>query len=78
MKKHGPLKIKISGIDCMNDNYTKTNVLYANAELINSNNEISLQKIADDLADYFYQRGNFLVLFAFIIFAFIILFLIKV
>lgn len=55
----GPLKIVVSGIECMNDNYSKVDVLYANAKIVNENEELNLQKIANDLSDHFYERGNY-------------------
>lgn len=58
LKKTGLLKIQVKGIDCMNSNYKRTNVVYAKAKFVNETEEISLQKIADDLSRYFYERGE--------------------
>lgn len=55
----GPLRLRVEGIDCMNSNYKKTDVLYANVNVINETDEANLQKIANDMANYFYERGNF-------------------
>lgn len=55
----GPLKIAVSGIQCMNENHSKVDVLYANAKIVGENEEINLQKIANDLSDHFYERGIF-------------------
>ncbi|KAF5305209.1 hypothetical protein FQA39_LY09297 [Lamprigera yunnana] len=52
----GHLKIKVTGIDCMNDNFSKVNVLYAKAK-VDSEDEDVLQKLADSISDYFYDRG---------------------
>ncbi|KAF2884275.1 hypothetical protein ILUMI_21896 [Ignelater luminosus] len=53
----GPLKIKVSGIDCMNDNLEKVNVLYANAKVDHESGEDILQKLVNGISDYFYERG---------------------
>ncbi|XP_031343533.1 activating signal cointegrator 1 complex subunit 1-like isoform X2 [Photinus pyralis] len=52
-----PLKVHVAGIDCMNDNHSKVNVLYANAKIVQDNNEEVLQKLANAISDYFYNRG---------------------
>lgn len=57
IKKTGPIKIKVSGIDCMNTNLKKVDVLYANATMIGENEDFNLQKLANDLSDHFYERG---------------------
>lgn len=62
MKKTGPLKIHVQGIDCMNSNYTKVNVVYANAKILGAHEDANLQKITNDLSDYFYERGENVVL----------------
>lgn len=43
----------------MDRNWAKVNVLYANARLLNENENLNLQKIVDGIADYFYERGFF-------------------
>ncbi|KAK4879745.1 hypothetical protein RN001_007891 [Aquatica leii] len=53
----GPWKIQVSGIDCMTENYFKANVLYANAKIVNDTDEDLLQKIANAILEYFYERG---------------------
>lgn len=55
--KTGPLRIKVSGIDCMTANVKKTNVLFANAEIINETEEFNLQDIANKISAFFYDRG---------------------
>lgn len=54
----GPLKIVVSGIECMNNNYSKVDVLYANAKIVSENDDINLQKIANGIFDHFYERGK--------------------
>lgn len=58
LEKTGPLRLRVEGIDCMQSNYKKTDVLYANVKLINGTEEADLQKITNDIANYFYERGN--------------------
>lgn len=41
----------------MENNYAQVNVLYANARIVENDN-VNLQKIADSIADYFYERGD--------------------
>lgn len=41
----------------MQENLNKVNVLYANASLIEENEDLNLQKIANDMVDFFYERG---------------------
>ncbi|KAJ8935076.1 hypothetical protein NQ314_013021 [Rhamnusium bicolor] len=53
----GPLKIHVAGIECMNDNYRNADILYANAKIINETEEVNLQKIVNDISNYFYERG---------------------
>ncbi|XP_063922833.1 activating signal cointegrator 1 complex subunit 1-like [Zophobas morio] len=55
--KSGPVKIRVSGIDCMNNNYKKVDVLYANAKLVDESEDLSLQKLVNELSDHFYDRG---------------------
>lgn len=57
IKKTGPLKIIISGVSCMDTDPTAAHVVYANAKLQEETEEVNLQKIVNDLADYFYERG---------------------
>ncbi|RZC38393.1 jmjC domain-containing protein 4, partial [Asbolus verrucosus] len=57
IKKTGPLKIKIFGIDCMSENLKKVDVLYAKASIVDENEESNLQKIVNGLSDHFYERG---------------------
>ncbi|XP_044751565.1 activating signal cointegrator 1 complex subunit 1-like [Coccinella septempunctata] len=57
-KTEVPLKIRVKGLNCMNANYSKVNVLYAEASLAeDSKSEESLQKIADSILNTFYERG---------------------
>ena len=56
--KSGPVKIRVSGIDCMNNNYKKVDVLYANAKLVDESEDLSLQKLVNELSDHFYDRGK--------------------
>lgn len=58
IEKEGPLKIEVSGIDCMNNNHKSVDVLYAKAKIINENENTSLQKIINGLSDHFYERGK--------------------
>lgn len=53
-----PLKIQVSGLDCMEDNLSKVNVLYANAKIVNETSDFNLQNIANSIANYFYERGE--------------------
>lgn len=55
----GPLKIVVSGINCMENNYKNVNVLYANAKISNETEKVSFQKIANELSDYFYEKGTY-------------------
>lgn len=58
IQKVGPLKIKIAGIDCMQPNYKKTDVLYAKAEMAEEVPEdFHLQKIANGILHHFYEKG---------------------
>ncbi|KAJ8958921.1 hypothetical protein NQ318_019690 [Aromia moschata] len=57
LEKSGPLKIHVAGLDCMNSNYKKVDVLYANAKIINETEDLNLQKIANELSDHFYEKG---------------------
>ncbi|CAH1117508.1 unnamed protein product [Phaedon cochleariae] len=57
LQKTGKLRIHLSGIECMNKNYEKVNVLYAKVKLVDETEDITLQKIANDLSHYFYERG---------------------
>ncbi|XP_018330780.1 activating signal cointegrator 1 complex subunit 1-like isoform X2 [Agrilus planipennis] len=51
----GPLKIKLAGIDCMNNNLEKVNILYANAQVVDANEKKCLQKIANGISDHFHS-----------------------
>lgn len=53
----GPLKIQLAGLDCMEKNRAKVNVLYANAKIVDDQN-VNLQSIANSIVDYFYERGS--------------------
>ncbi|KAJ8975835.1 hypothetical protein NQ317_001232 [Molorchus minor] len=57
LARTGPLKIQVAGINCMNDNHKKVDVLYANAKILDKAEEADLQKIVNDLSAYFYDRG---------------------
>lgn len=57
IRKAGPAKIKISGIDCMNRNLKKVDILFANATIVNENEEFNLQQLVNGLSDHFYERG---------------------
>lgn len=41
----------------MNNNHAKVNVLYANARIVDENENLNLQRIANSIAEYFYERG---------------------
>lgn len=47
----------MAGLDCMDANRAKVNVLYANARIVDENDGVNLQRIADRIADHFYERG---------------------
>nr|XP_023020546.1 activating signal cointegrator 1 complex subunit 1-like [Leptinotarsa decemlineata] len=53
----GPLKIQVSGIECMNNNYEKVDVLYAKAKFLNETEDITLQRVSNAISDFFYERG---------------------
>lgn len=55
--KENQLKIQVSGISCMNDNHSKVNILYANAKIVEADDEDVLQKLANAVTGYFYNRG---------------------
>ncbi|XP_060517084.1 activating signal cointegrator 1 complex subunit 1-like [Cylas formicarius] len=55
--KVGPLKLDIAGLDCMNGNVKKVNVLYAKAKIANESGEFSLQSIVNGLSNHLYHRG---------------------
>lgn len=57
IKFKSPLKIKISGLNCMDENPEKSNVLYANAEILNEIEPNSLQKVVNSVSNYFYEKG---------------------
>ncbi|XP_018562630.1 activating signal cointegrator 1 complex subunit 1-like [Anoplophora glabripennis] len=57
LEKTGPLRLRVEGIDCMQSNYKKTDVLFANVKIINETDEGNLQKIANDIANHFYEKG---------------------
>lgn len=59
----GPLKIQVSGLDCMDNNHAKVNVLYANAKIVDERDDLNLQMIANSIAEYFYQRGTDRIMF---------------
>lgn len=58
MAETGPLKIKVSGIDCMNENFERVNVLYANAKVEHESDDDILQKLVNGISDHFYERGK--------------------
>lgn len=41
----------------MTANLKKTNVLYANAQIINETEEFNLQDVANKISDFFYEKG---------------------
>ncbi|KAG5889801.1 hypothetical protein JTB14_031349 [Gonioctena quinquepunctata] len=57
LEKTGPLRIHVSGVECMNENYEKVDVVYAKAKFLEESEEVSLQNIANGLSDFFYERG---------------------
>ncbi|XP_049822818.1 activating signal cointegrator 1 complex subunit 1-like isoform X2 [Aethina tumida] len=57
IEKFGPLKIRISGLDCMNNTTNNVHVMYSNAEIVSDNQEASLQTIVNNIAEYFYEKG---------------------
>lgn len=64
MEKNGPLKIQVTGIECMNNKYEKVHVLYAKAKIINETVALNLQNVVNGLSDYFYERGMYLKILA--------------
>lgn len=56
-EKTGGLKIHVAGIDCMNEDYKKVDVLYAKAKIHNESEETNLQDIANKLSEHFYEKG---------------------
>ncbi|XP_045471368.1 activating signal cointegrator 1 complex subunit 1-like isoform X2 [Harmonia axyridis] len=53
-----PLIINVKGLNCMNNNYSKVDVLYAGASFTeDSNSDESLQNIANLISSSFYERG---------------------
>lgn len=56
----GPLEIVVAGIDCMNTNTKHTHVLYANAKVVQDSDEEVLQRLADSINEFFYNRGTYL------------------
>ncbi|KAL3280682.1 hypothetical protein HHI36_003919 [Cryptolaemus montrouzieri] len=53
-----PMKIKVSGLNCMNTDLTKVNVLYADAHLSDDcNSARSLQQIVNLISEFFYDKG---------------------
>ncbi|CAH1970978.1 unnamed protein product [Acanthoscelides obtectus] len=56
IEKHGPITIHVSGVECMTDDHKKANVIYANAKIVEESEEWNLQKIVNDLSDFFYEK----------------------
>lgn len=42
----------------MESNLAKVNVLYTNAKIVDEEQNFNLQKIANSIVEYFYERGN--------------------
>ncbi|KRT78543.1 hypothetical protein AMK59_7816 [Oryctes borbonicus] len=57
MSKAKPLRITVSGLDCMNNNYKKVNVLYAKAKISTENEEDVLQSMLNSISKLFYETG---------------------
>lgn len=58
LSKTGPFTIRVAGIDCMNENLQRVNVLYANAKTVHESDGTILQRIANGISEYFYERGK--------------------
>lgn len=56
----GPLEIVVAGIDCMKTNTKHAHVLYASAKAVRDSDEEVLQKVADSINEFFYNRGTYL------------------
>jgi hypothetical protein len=41
----------------MNRNLKKVDILFANATIVNENEEFNLQQLVNGLSDHFYERG---------------------
>lgn len=54
----GALKIKLEGIECMNDNLRKVKVLYGKPKIVNETDDVNLQNIANKIQNLFYDSGN--------------------
>lgn len=51
----------MAGIDIFDDQTCdKVDVLFARAKIINETDEVNLQRIADSLSEYFYEKGRYL------------------
>lgn len=58
LAESGQLHIKVAGLECMNNNYQKVNVLYANAKICTEKNEDILQHLTNSIAKHFYEKGK--------------------
>lgn len=56
-KNLGPLKIRVKGLEYMNDDPTEVDVLYGKVEIEGDKNQL-LQQISDELVEYFVEEGK--------------------
>lgn len=49
--------IKMKGLEYMNDDPSQVDVLYARVKVENHENPDILQKISDDIVEFFYKNG---------------------
>ncbi|GLV42385.1 uncharacterized protein CBL_03122 [Carabus blaptoides fortunei] len=57
LKSGPPLIIKMKGLQYMNDDPSQVDVLYAKVNVENHENPDILQKISDDIVEFFYKNG---------------------
>ncbi|KAK9888931.1 hypothetical protein WA026_001150 [Henosepilachna vigintioctopunctata] len=57
-QRKNPIKMKVQGLNCMNSNLSKVNVLYAEPYLTDDSEcEKDLQEIANAISNLFYEKG---------------------
>ncbi|XP_065164562.1 activating signal cointegrator 1 complex subunit 1-like [Atheta coriaria] len=52
-----PAQIRLKGISCMDTNLKRTNILYANASLVDETVDYNLQTVGNKMAEFFYNKG---------------------
>lgn len=57
LKDTSPVFIKVKGLEYMNDDPSQVDVLYAKVHVENHENEDILQRISDDIVDFFNKNG---------------------